>query len=85
MTTETTPFVAQTASIPDALPLHEVSLLGLFGGPEDQSALLRNPAGDVAMVKTGDRVFGLTVIAMNDASVQFRDERGRDGTLSIPH
>lgn len=85
MASSTPQNVAETASEPVQLSLHELTLIGLFSGPDGHAALLRAADGQIARVKPGDKAFGLHVAAMDDRAVQLTDSAGRVTTLTLPN
>ena len=60
-----------------------VALLGVFGGADGRTALLRLPNGKVQKVSAGDRVQGMQVAAIGSDSVRVTG-RGRDTLLKLP-
>jgi type IV pilus biogenesis protein PilP len=60
-----------------------VSLVGVFGGADGRSALVRLPNGKIEKVKAGDRIQGVQVAAISDDSVRLTG-RGKDTLLRLP-
>ena len=60
-----------------------VSLVGVFGGADGRSALVRLPNGKIEKVKAGDRIQGVQVAAISDNSVRLTG-RGKDTLLRLP-
>ena len=84
MSSDTPAQVATAAQITDALPLHELTLIGLFSGPDSHTALLRNRSGKIARAAAGQTVFGLKVQAIDAQALHGTDARGRSITLQLP-
>ncbi len=60
-----------------------VSLVGVFGGADGRSALVRLPNGKIEKVKAGDRIQGVQVAAISADSVRLTG-RGKDTLLRLP-
>lgn len=84
MSIETPANVAANAAIPNALPLDEVTLIGLFANADGNSALLRSPAGDILRVVAGDTALGLTVQAIDDTGIVLTGRDGIPRALTMP-
>ena len=80
----TNPDVGRMAQSDAQLPLHEVSVIGLFSGPNGASALLRMRDGDIVKVGPGDRAGSLTVLSVDESSVAVRDWRGKTWRMALP-
>lgn len=73
----------EAATIAEAIPLDETTLIGLFNGPDGGSALLRLPGGKVVKVAAGGYVDGGRVTAISEDGVRL--ERGdRQIVLTMP-
>ena len=73
----------EAATIAEALPLDETTLIGLFNGPDGGTALLRIPGGSFVKVAAGGYVAGGRVTAIDEDSVRL--ERGdREIVLTMP-
>lgn len=73
----------EAVTVEGALPLEETALLGLFSGPEGDTALLRLPGGMVVKVARGGVVDGGRVVAVSADGV--RIARGdRQDVLVMP-
>ncbi|MEJ6398599.1 hypothetical protein [Yoonia sp. 208BN28-4] len=84
-TIEPTPaHVAETAMISDVLPLDELTLLGIFGKPTGNTALLRKADGEILTLAAGDAAAGMTIAAIDDDAVHLTDARGTMHVLTIP-
>lgn len=81
---ETPPNVAQHASLPDALPQGEITVLGIFMTPETATALLRSPRGEITRLSPGESAFGVTLTAVADDAVMVQSARGAVTRLTIP-
>lgn len=75
--------LARAVTVEGALPLEETALLGLFSGPDGDTALLRLPGGVVVKVARGGVVDGGRVVAVSADGV--RIARGdRQDVLVMP-
>lgn len=84
MSQQTPPQVAQTAAQPDVLPLRELTLIGLFSGPQGNRALLRSGRGQIAEVSAGDAAFGHTVAAVAESHVMLTNRMGQTFSIQMP-
>ncbi|MDU8943079.1 hypothetical protein [Ovoidimarina sediminis] len=75
--------VARQATIPNAINLRRVNLIGVYGSATDRRALLRLPSGRYVKVKVGDKVDGGRVRAIGDGQLIYV-KGGRDMTLTVP-
>lgn len=80
----TTIDVGQMAKSKAQLQLDSIAVIGLFTGPQGDSALLRMRDGAIQKVAAGDKAAGLTVLAIDDAAVTLRDNRGQTFRLGLP-
>jgi hypothetical protein len=80
----TTTDVGQMAKSKAQLQLDSIAVIGLFTGPQGDSALLRMRDGAIQKVAAGDKAAGLTVLAIDDAAVTLRDNRGQTFRLGLP-
>ena len=85
MTNPTTALAEAKATVPEALDLSTLSVIGLIDGHNGSAALLRSEHGQIARAMTGDSVFGMTVTAIGDDRVLLTDRWGRTQTLGLPH
>ncbi len=76
--------VADAAAIPDALPLGDLTLIGLFADAAGPAALLRGPDGTIARVTTGETALGVTIVALSDTAAHVTDRRGAARILQMP-
>ncbi|TNC73767.1 hypothetical protein [Rubellimicrobium roseum] len=67
------------ATIPDRLPLDRTTLIGLFGAPDGNSALLRLASGKVVRVAEGAEVDGGRVLAIDEQGLRL--QRGAESVL----
>ncbi len=80
---ETPEQVAEDATQPQALPLDETALIGLFHGPDGGSALLRLADGRILRVSAGAEVEGGQVTAISRDTVRLR-QGDRELILRMP-
>ena len=73
------------ATVPDALELNTLSVIGLMEAHDGVAALLRSSRGQIARVSVGDEVFGVQVTAIGDAQILLTDRWGRTQSLALPH
>ncbi len=57
------------ATIKDVLPLNELALIGLFGTPDNRSALLRRANGEILRVTSGDSTPKGQVVGIDDSAI----------------
>lgn len=85
---ENTPNPALAASkvtLPGALELRSLSVIGLIQAHDGPTALLRSSRGQIARVHVGQTALGVQVNAINDAQVVITDRWGRTQSLALPH
>lgn len=75
--------VATRATIPNAIRLNEVNLVGVFGTTGDRRALVRLPSGRYVRVRVGDRVDGGRVARITESEL-FYQKGNRTVSLSVP-
>ncbi|MHA3913310.1 hypothetical protein [Halovulum sp. GXIMD14793] len=75
--------VARAATISNALPMREMTLIGVFGATKNRHALIRLPGGKMVKVATGDTVRGYQVTAISADAIRL-NRRGKDTLLVIP-
>jgi hypothetical protein len=75
--------VARAATIPGAINLRDVNLIGVFGRPNERRALVRLSNGRYQRVGVGDSLDGGQVTAISDNQLNYV-KRGRTITLTIP-
>lgn len=75
----------QNATLPEALDLSALSVIGLIEAHDGAAALLRSSNGQIARVTTGDAAFGVTVTAIGEAPILLTDRWGRTQSLQLPH
>lgn len=84
MPEQDTPTAAQTATVPAALELNNLNLIGLMAGQNGAAALLRASNGKIARVSAGDVAFGVTVTAIGEDMILMTDRWGRTRSLALP-
>lgn len=75
---------AQKATMPDALSLNTLSVIGLIAAHDGPTALLRSSRGDIARVHVGDEAFGARVTAIGEDIVLLTDRWGQTHSLQLP-
>jgi len=83
-TDEAAALAAAHATVPEALPLNELTLIGLINGAEGATALLRSARGGIARVAVGDAAFGVTITAIGTEQVILTDRWGRTQSMDLP-
>lgn len=73
----------ELATIPNALALNDLALLGTFGPKDMPQALVRHRSGRVQKVTVGDRLSGGRVVAVSD-HVIIADRKGKTTALRMP-
>lgn len=76
-------FLAETATMLDAIDLGQLSLLGVMQTADGAAALLRHPAGRIARVIVGDRVGRWQIGAIDDTRVTLL-RNGEATALRLP-
>lgn len=79
-----TALAGEKATLPEALDLSALTVIGLIEGHNGAVALLRSSNGDIARVIPGDAVFGVTVTAIGEAQILLTDRWGRTQSLLLP-
>ncbi|MFD2173282.1 hypothetical protein [Rhodobacter lacus] len=74
--------VARQATQKNAIDLGDVTLIGLFGTPNNRRALVRMPNGRFYRVAVGDRLDGGKVTAIGEAQMTYQ-KSGRPITLKL--
>lgn len=80
---QTSDETAEAATLSGALPLDQLSLIGLFHGPDGGQALLRLTDGEIVRVGTGAAVAGGRVTAISRDAVRLR-HGARELILRMP-
>ena len=75
--------VATRATIPNAIRLNEVNLVGVYGTTSDRRALVRLPSGRYVRVRVGDRVDGGRVARITESEL-FYQKGNRTVSLRVP-
>ena len=73
------------ATVPDALELRALAVIGLIEAHDGPAALLRSSRGQIARVQVGESAFGVEVTAIGNAQVVLTDVWGRTQSLTLPH
>ncbi|MFT7492576.1 MAG: hypothetical protein ACI9RO_000008 [Alteromonas macleodii] len=74
--------VAQSATLDSTINLHEMNLIGIYGGSGDRRALVRMNNGRYVRVTVGDRLDGGHVTAISATALNYT-KRGRAITLRV--
>ena len=72
------------ATLPDALELRSLTVIGLMDAHDGTAALLRSSRGQIARVHVGDTAFGVQITAISDAQIMLTDRWGRTQSLALP-
>ncbi|MBK1637277.1 hypothetical protein CKO19_16280, partial [Rhodovulum adriaticum] len=75
--------VAKQATVPSAINLRKVSLIGVYGTESDRRALVRLPTGQYVKVQVGDNIDGGQVAAIGADSLRYI-KAGRSQLLELP-
>lgn len=75
--------VAKQATLPNAINLRKVNLIGVYGANADRRALVRLKSGRYVKVKVGDRVDGGRVTAISDSELHYQ-KGNRNVVLKLP-
>lgn len=75
---------AEKATMPDALTLNALSVIGLINAHDGATALLRSARGEVARVQVGDEVFGVSITAIGETQVLLTNRWGQTHALALP-
>lgn len=74
---------ADLATLPEALPLRGLQLIGIAGTQDAPRALLRSPNGKIETVGIGDTVRRRTVVAIDADAILLSSSHGTE-TLHMP-
>jgi Tfp pilus assembly protein PilP len=77
------PETQHAATVAEAIPLDETTLIGLFNGPDGGTALLRLAGGNFVKVATGGEVAGGRVTAISEDGVRLERD-GSEVVLTMP-
>lgn len=83
MSAETNAFTAETATLPDALPLRGLTLVGTFGKDGRGAALVRLPSGKIRRLEPGDTLRRFRVRAIEPGRV-ILESQGQATALDWP-
>ncbi len=72
------------ATVPDAIEMRSLSLIGVMQAQDGPAALLRSARGQIARVTVGAEVFGVQITAIGEEEVIYTNRWGQSETLSIP-
>lgn len=72
------------ATVPDALALNTLAVIGLFNTSNGATALLRSSRGEIARVSVGEEAFGVQVTAIGDDQILLINRWGRTEALQLP-
>lgn len=75
--------VAKQATLPNAINLRQVNLIGIYGSASNRRALVRLKSGRYVKVQVGDRLDGGRVTAIGESELHYA-KRGRDEVLKLP-
>jgi len=75
--------VARAATQENAIRLHEISLIGVYGRPNDRRALVRLSNGRFVRVEVGSALDGGQVTAIGDEALNYV-KRGRTYAIGLP-
>ena len=75
---------AAYATMPDALALRELTVIGVIDTANGAAALLRSSRGRIAKVGVGSQAFGVTINAIGHDQVILTERWGRTQALSLP-
>jgi Tfp pilus assembly protein PilP len=86
MTDETTTaaLAGVNATMPEALELNTLSVIGVMDAHDGMAALLRSARGEIVRVTVGDEAFGVQVTAIGEDQVLLTDRSGRTQSLALP-
>ncbi|WP_363157876.1 hypothetical protein [Yoonia sp.] len=74
----------QKATLPEALDLTALAVIGVIEGHNGAVAILRSSDGEIVRVVPGDVAFGVTVTAIGEAQILLTDGAGRTQSLQLP-
>lgn len=72
------------ATLPQALDLSALSVIGVMQASDGTAALLRSSRGEIARVLVGQEAFGMRVTAIGDDQILMTDRWGRTQSLALP-
>ena len=82
--TSSSPIVGANATVPEALELNTLAVIGVMQASGGAAALLRSRRGQIARVAVGDEAFGVRINAISDDQVMLTDRWGRTQSLQVP-
>ena len=82
-TAESAAAIAREATVANVLPLGKVALVGVYGAPNQRSALVRLPSGKYVKLVVGDSLDGGRVAAIGTSELLYQ-KGSRTLTLTMP-
>lgn len=76
--------VAEFSTDHKVLPMNSVALVGLAGQPEDLTAIIRLPSGDIVSARAGDKIDAGEVLAVLEDNVLIKSSQGFVSLYSQP-
>ena len=84
MSEQTDALAGQAATLPEAIDLHSLQVIGIIAAHDGPTALLRSSRGQFARVQVGESAFGVEVLAIDDSQVMLKNRWGQSEAKSIP-
>lgn len=75
--------VAKQATLPDAIKLGQINLIGIYGSASNRRALVRLKSGRYVKVQLGDRLDGGQVTAIGESELRYR-KGSHEHVLKLP-
>ena len=75
--------VAKQATLPNAIKLGQINLIGIYGSASNRRALVRLKSGRYVKVQPGDRLDGGQVTAIGESELRYR-KGSREHVLKLP-
>lgn len=85
MSDQIAPLAGEKATVPDALDLRALTLIGVMEAHDGAAALLRSSRGRIARVGVGEEAFGVQITAISTEQVILTDRWGRTQALQLPN
>ncbi len=82
--TTTSALAGVKATVPEALDLNTLAVIGVMDAHDGMAALLRSSNGQIARVSVGDEAFGVQITAIGDTQVLLTNRWGRTQSLALP-
>lgn len=83
MSEQTPALAAAKATRADALPLNDLTVIGLMKAHDGPAALLRSSRGQIARVQIGAQVFGVTVTGIGEDQVILTTRGGQTKAVQL--